>query len=103
MQTLPLKQVPNQSLKTIIAGQQTGINLYQLSDNNLYIDISLNNNPIVSGVLVRNNVKIIRNLYLGFNGDFVISDTQGSDDPLYTGLGSRWQLIYMSAIEANDD
>ena len=103
MQTLPLKSVPNQNFSSILSGQQTGISLYMLADNNLYIDVSLNNTPVVAGVLVRNNVKIIRNVYFGFQGDFVITDTQGSDDPQYTGLGTRWQLIYMSATEANND
>ena len=103
MQTLTLSAVPNQILKSLLSGQQTSINLYTLADENLYMDVELNNKPVVTGVLVRNKVKIIRNTYFGFSGDFVIVDTQGSDEPVYSGLGTRWQLIYLLASEAQDD
>ena len=103
MQTLTLSAVPNQTLKSLLSGQQTAINLYTLADENLYMDVELNNKPVVTGVLVRNKVKIIRNTYFGFSGDFVIVDTQGSDEPVYSGLGTRWQLIYLLALEAQDD
>ena len=103
MQTLPLKSVPSQTFTTTLAGQQTTIDLYMLGDGNLYMDVDLNNSPVVAGVLLCNNVKIVRNTYLGFIGDFVITDTQGSSDPTYDGLGTRYQLVYLSASEANDD
>lgn len=103
MQTLSLQSVPSQTLKSLLSGQQTSISLYLLSDGKMYMDVQLNNKLVVSGVLVRNNVKIIRNTYFGFKGDFVVTDTQGSSDPEYTGLGARWQLVYLTASEAQDD
>ena len=54
---------------------------------------------IVCGVLCENLNRIVRSLYLGFSGDFVFFDTQGGNDPqdpIYTGLGSRFVLVYLT-------
>ena len=37
--------------------------------------------------------------YLGFVGDLMFSDTQGTSDPSSPGLGTRYLLMY---IEASD-
>jgi hypothetical protein len=37
--------------------------------------------------------------YLGFVGNVMFIDTQGSSDPHAAGLGSRFQLVYFSAEE----
>ena len=42
---------------------------------------------------------IIRSAYLGFVGDLMVCDTQGSADPDCTGLGTRWLLIYVKAAD----
>lgn len=60
----------------------------------LFMDVYLNDALVVGGVLCENQNLIIKNTYLGVVGDFAFADTQGSDDPQYTGLGSRWLLIY---------
>jgi hypothetical protein len=52
-------------------------------------------NLVIAGVLCRNLVYLVREAYLGFAGDLAFVDTAGSDDPQYTGLGSRWQLLYV--------
>lgn len=54
----------------------------------------------MAGVLCRNLVYLVREAYLGFAGDFAFVDTAGSDDPQYSGLGTRWQLLYMEAGSA---
>jgi hypothetical protein len=102
MQTIPLKAAPNQTLSVLLTGQLVTLDVYQLEDGNLYMDVLLNSAPIVMGVICRNNTKIIRNLYFGFLGDFLFTDTQGSSNPTYDGLSGRYSLIYLSASEAND-
>ncbi len=49
----------------------------------------------MNGVLCRNLVYLVREAYLGFTGDLTFMDTEGGDDPYYTGLGSRWLLVYI--------
>jgi hypothetical protein len=102
MQILPIQAVANQKFSALLSGQQTDISIYLLADGNLYIDIYLNNAPVVVGVLLLNKNKIIRNTYFGYLGDFFITDTQGSSDPAYTGLGVRYQLVYMTELEAQN-
>jgi hypothetical protein len=60
----------------------------------LFIDIYLNDALVIGGVICENNNLIIKNNYFGVIGDFSFWDSQGSDDPQYTGLGSRWYLCY---------
>ena len=99
MQTLPLKAVPNQKMSSLLAGQQVAINLYLLADQHLYMDVFMNNAALVTGVICQNNHLIVRDAAASFNGDLLITDTQGSNDPTYDGLGTRYQLIYLTEAE----
>ena len=49
---------------------------------------------IVAGMICLDRVRIVRHEYLGFIGNLVFIDTQGTSDPEYTGFGSRYLLIY---------
>jgi hypothetical protein len=44
-----------------------------------------------------NEVLVVRGPSLGFAGNLCFYDTQGSDDPSYDGLGTRWLLYYLAA------
>ena len=91
--------MPNQTLTAMLAAQLTQLNIYTLLDGNLYMDVAVNKIAIITGVLCRNNNRIVRGAYLGFTGDFVFVDTQGSNNPVYSGLGARYQLAYLSASD----
>lgn len=99
MQFIPLKAVPNQTLTIMCASQLTKLSIYTLIDGLLYMDVLLNDVNIITGVLCENVNRVIRGAYLGYIGDFAFVDTQGSSDPVYSGLGSRYQLAYLSATE----
>ena len=99
MQTIQVEAVPNQTVTVLLAGQLTQLNIYTMSDGLLYMDVLLNNVVIVSGVLCLNNNLIVRSISSGFLGDFIFTDTQGNTDPYYTGLGTRFQLLYLTASE----
>lgn len=60
----------------------------------VFLNLRLNDVPVLSGVLARNNVKIVRNPYFGFVGDLSFADTEGNEDPQWPGLGARWLLLY---------
>ena len=94
MLIVPIKPLPNQTLQVQLAGQAVSLNIYQLAYG-LFVDVLLNNAPVINGVIAQNLNRIVRSLYLGLVGDFVFVDTQGDEDPVYTGLGSRFLLVYL--------
>ena len=98
MMTIPLTAVPSQKLSTLLAGQNCQIAVYQKTTG-LYLDLSINDTAIKVGVLCHDRVELIRHAYLGFTGDLSFFDTQGTDDPEYSGLGARWQLVYLEASD----
>jgi len=50
-------------------------------------------------VLALNLNVIVRSVYFGFIGDLAFYDTQGTSDPVSTGLGSRYVLEYFAPSE----
>lgn len=95
---VPLSPFPSQVVSTTVDGQQVTLTLRQLSTG-LYANVVSNNAEVVGLVICENENRIVRNGYLGLQGDFIFVDTQGEDDPYFTGLGSRFQLVYLSAAE----
>jgi hypothetical protein len=103
MQIVPLQPAPNQTTQIVLANQNCQINVYQ-APAGLFMDLLVNDALIIGGVICQNLNRIVRSLYLGFSGDFVFNDTQsdpvdGPSDPFYSGLGSRFQLVYLSAAD----
>lgn len=98
MQIIPIQPLPNQNLQVQLANQACTIELRQTAYG-LFCSLFIGANPIVSNVLCENLNRIVRSLYLGFSGDLAFNDTQGTSDPVYTGLGSRFQLVYLAASD----
>jgi hypothetical protein len=98
MLTVPLKAVPSQAVTVTLAGQNCQINVYQRFYG-LFVDLYVDNALVIAGVLALNLNKIVRSAYFGFSGDLAFVDTQGADDPSYSGLGSRFVLAYWDAGE----
>lgn len=103
MQTIPLTAVPSQSLTAALNGQSVSIAIYQLGAADLYCDLTSNGTPIVNCRKCRAfsgspteaaPFLLLDSAYWGFQGDFLFIDTQGDEDPQFSGLGSRWQLVY---------
>jgi len=92
-QIIPLSQVPSQTFTVQLETQNCLINVYQKSTG-LYFDLTLNSNLIISSMICLNLVGLVRESYLGFTGQLFFFDTQGTDDPYYTGLGTRFILVY---------
>jgi hypothetical protein len=98
MLVIPLQPLPNQTLQVQVADQACTLNVYQQAYG-LYVDVLLDGAVVIAGVIAENLNRIVRNAYLGLAGDFCFLDTQGSDDPIYTGLGTRWQLLYLAEAD----
>ncbi len=106
MQMVPVNDVPSQTFSLQLGSQSLQINLYHLAwapDTTmrlcLYMDVLVNNVLVIGGVACENLNRIVRDVYLGFVGDFFWDDTQGTSDPTTPGLGSRYQLMYLEASD----
>lgn len=95
---IPTQAVANQTLTVPLANQNTQIVLQQ-KFYGLFMDVYVNDSLIIGGVICENLNRIVRNAYLGFVGDFAFLDTQGSSDPYYTGLNSRYFLVYLEVSD----
>jgi hypothetical protein len=95
---VPIQPVANQTLTVPLAGQNVQL-VIQQKFYGLFMDVYVNNRLIVGGQICENLNRIVRDAYLGFIGDFVFLDTQGKSDPFYTGLNSRYILVYLDAVD----
>lgn len=98
MLTIPTQPIPNQTMQTQLAGQACTLNIRQLAYG-LFMDVLVDGVTIIAGVIAENRNRIVRSAYLGFTGDFIFVDMQGSDDPVFTGLGDRFVLIFLEEAD----
>lgn len=99
MQLIALQPVPSQQLQVVLGGQNCQIAVYTKTTG-LYVDLNVNGADVSIGVIARDGVPLVPTAYLGFAGNLVIADTQGAADPTYDGLGGRYQLVYLTAADA---
>ena len=101
MQVVPLQPVASQAIELQLGGQDVTINVYQEAFG-LFADVFLSGTAVVNGAVCENLNRIVRYAYLGFVGDLFFLDTQGTNDPGYTGLGpaGRFQLVYLETTDS---
>lgn len=102
MLVVPTQALPNQQLQSQLGNQATTLMIYQTAYG-LFMDVYLNSTLIIAGVICQNLNRIVRSGYLGYVGDFVFVDMEGSDDPIYTGLGTRFLLLYLEESDFTAD
>jgi len=93
IQTIPINAVPSQSFTVQLGGQNCDINIYQ-KNTGLFFDMVVNDTPCVNTVICLNLVGLVREAYYGFIGQLAFVDTKGTSDPEYSGLGTRYVLVY---------
>lgn len=98
MRKIPLRAVPAQACSVVLGGQNCQVSVYQKSTG-VYLDLRVNHQPVAMAVLCHDRVWLIRETYSGFVGDLTFVDTQGRDDPVYTGFGDRFQLMYRESTD----
>ena len=101
MQIIPLTGVPSQTVNVSLrvpgqlARQQAKITVRTIGAL-LYFSLD----GVVTNRIIRDRQRLLLGTaYRGFVGDFAVVDMQGVSDPVYTGLGSRYQLVYANAGE----
>lgn len=123
MKVIPVIPAPAQSFTVTLAGQTCKINLYSMTTPGdilnpaiaqddlvgypaLYMDLLVNGEPVISCRLCRNLIPVLLDSkYYHFIGDFAFVDTYSQaaplsgDDPVYTGLGSQFQMVYLEAAD----
>lgn len=97
-QIVPIKPVAAQTISVNLNNQACTITIFQKSTG-MFISLYVDNALVIGGVIAQNWNVIVRNAYFGFAGDLAFVDTQGQDDPYYTGLGTRWLLVYFLPSE----
>lgn len=98
MLIIPLSPVPYQILATQLAGQDCRIAVYA-RETGLYLALAVSDVLLLPGVICLDRTRIVRDAYFGFIGDLAFSDAQGIADPVVSGLGSRFRLVYIEAGE----
>lgn len=93
---VPLVAVPSQTLTVQLGAQSCRINVRQRRSG-LFVDVYVADAPICLGVKALDRNYLVREAYVGFVGDLFFADTQGSADPSYDGLGSRFMLAWDDA------
>lgn len=114
MQLIALSPVPSQLVQAVLNNQSVSLSIYQLGFPpvaELYCDLQSNGTPIAncrkcrafSGSATESApFLLLDSAYWGFQGDFLFLDTQGDEDPQYSGLGDRWQLVYYSPDDLSE-
>jgi hypothetical protein len=100
-QVIPVQPIPNQTFQVQVANQPCVIELQQLTYG-MFMTLFVGNSLVVGSVICENLNRIVRDAYFGFVGDFCFLDTQGGSspsDPVFTGLGTRYQLIYLETTD----
>ena len=98
MLLIPTQPVPSQNFQVVLAGQQMTFNVYQTLYG-LFLDALLSGVPILTGQICEDRERMMQDPALGFSGNLEWVDTMGTDSPVYTGLGTRWQLIYLELAD----
>ena len=67
----------------------------------IYCDLSLGSVNLWSGIPCLNAVSIGVKSYLPFTGYLMFVDSQGNENPDYTGIGDggRFQLLYFTTVD----
>lgn len=96
---VPLSAVASQTLAITLNGQACKISL-RANGGSLYFSLVVSSTTILTSKICRNKQRLLLGLeYRGFSGDFAFVDTQGDEQPWYTGLNDRWLLYYLNPDE----
>ncbi|MFW5400549.1 hypothetical protein V2A85_12675 [Yersinia sp. 1252 StPb PI] len=98
MNVITLENKKSQSIFITLEGQSCLIRIIQ-RDSSIYMDLTVNGDPILQGVPCLYANKIVRYKYLGFRGDLFFLDNEGQSDPQWDGLADRFPLYFITEAE----
>ena len=106
MREIPLRQIPNQSLQTLLGGQNCALRFYsRLVDDveHLFCDLAIDQSVVFAGVICQQFFGLKLYPWWPFAGSLVFVDMQGDEEPNWRGLGERWRLFYIEAGETLEE
>ncbi|HEN3521593.1 TPA: hypothetical protein ACPZRI_000054 [Yersinia enterocolitica] len=98
MNVITLENKKSQSIFITLEGQSCLIRIIQ-RDSSIYMDLTVNGDPILQGIPCLYANKIVRYKYLGFRGDLFFLDNEGQSDPQWNGLADRFPLYFITEAE----
>lgn len=90
---IPLDSIPNQKFDVALNNQRCRFEFITRGPF-LYMNLSINEVPKINGMICLNKVDLVQYIDYEFDGKIYFEDLQGNADPLFYGLGERWQLVY---------
>ena len=90
---IPIQPRANQTFLCVLDGLSAQIAL-TTTDFGLFADVLYNGVPVSNGRLCLDRTDINPNRYNGLPQFLGFVDLQGQTDPVYTGFGTRYLLIY---------
>lgn len=90
---IPVGAVAYQSLRVSLSGHAVRLTLQQRGTG-LYAAVWVDGMAVLAGALCQDRTWLVRHNACALPGDMGFVDTQGTQDPDYTGLGSRFMLVY---------
>lgn len=90
---IPLRPLPSQELSIVLNNQNCAISVYTRGSH-LYFDLVKDNKNVTTGIICLNQNKLVPYKYMGFEGQLFFIDSQGTNDPTFDGLGTRFILLY---------
>lgn len=90
---VPLDALPNQNFTLEMDGKDVELEFLTRGPF-LYANIKVDSQDKLNGIVCQNKCNLFLYPNIGINGKLYFEDTQGSLDPIYFGLGTRWILVY---------
>ena len=98
MVTIPIQSVPSQIVSCVLDSQNVQIGIYQKPEG-VFVDVNCDGVEVSNGTIAQDYNPLVACKYLGFSGQLVFVDTQGTNDPTYAGFGTRYYLCFLSESE----
>lgn len=98
MREIPLRQIPNQSLQTLLGGQNCTLRFYTRgveNEEHLFCDLAVDQTVVFAGVICQEFFGLKLYPHWQFAGSLFFVDMQGEEPPNWRGLGTRWKLVYL--------
>lgn len=90
---IPVSAIPWQTFSVTLNGQHCIISLRQIAES-IYCDLIVDNVEIFKGAICEDVALINQYPSRYFTGSLYFVDTKGNERPHYSGLNTRWILLY---------
>lgn len=94
---VPLSALPSQELSLVLGNQDVTVRVLTRGDY-LYLDVLKETDPVILGQLIVTGQNLLPVGLSDFVGNFQMIDLNGDSDPVYTGLGTQFRLLYNDEV-----